>query len=198
MALASDTLDECIETDLVPALAYRFRTYESITRASGELRKHGVRINADAQPFQVLLMLWAIRPLLTREEISRDLVARRDSIDFDHGVNSPRVNRIREALGDTASNPRFVETWPSRLSLRAPVENAIPSQEDLVPDYIRTSSNGQAAIPAESGTNPRFRILASPQELPKAPTPVVQNALHPFAVHVSGLLIGACGKSCRD
>ena len=115
--------------DPQPALRYRFGLYEA-DAATSELRKQGVRIKLNAQPFQVLLMLLA-NPgqLLTREEISRDLWPDGTFIDFEHGVNSA-VNRIREALGDTASNPRFVETLARRgYRFVAPVER-IPLNED--------------------------------------------------------------------
>src|SRR5205807_329708 len=77
----------------------------------------------NAQPFQVLLMLLE-RPgeLVTREEIARGLWPDGTFVDSDHGVNSA-LNRIREALGDTASNPRFVETLARRgYRFIAPVE----------------------------------------------------------------------------
>ena len=96
-----------------PARRYRFGAFEA-DGATGELRKQGIRIRLSAQPFQVLLMLLE-RPgeLVTREEISRELWPDGTFVDYEHGVNSA-VNRIREALNDTASNPRFVETLARR------------------------------------------------------------------------------------
>jgi DNA-binding winged helix-turn-helix (wHTH) protein len=105
-----------------PVRRYRFGAFEA-DGATGELRRLGVRIKLNAQPFQVLLMLLS-RPgeLLTREEISRELWPEGTFVDFDHGVNSA-VNRIREALGDTAGSPRFVETLARRgYRFVAPVE----------------------------------------------------------------------------
>ena len=70
------------------------------------------------KPFQVLWMLLE-RPgeMLTREEISRELWPEGTFVDYEHGVNSA-VNRLRDALGDKASSPRFVETpGPARVSL---------------------------------------------------------------------------------
>ena len=92
---------------------YRFGTFEA-DAATGELRRQGLRVKLNTQPFQVLLMLLA-RPgeLLTREEISRELWPDGTFVDYEHGVNSA-VNRIREALGDTAASPRFVETLARR------------------------------------------------------------------------------------
>src|SRR4051812_8601408 len=95
--------------DAPTARRYRFGVFEA-DPGSGELRRQGIRLKLNAQPFQVLMMLLE-RPgeLLTREEISRQLWPEGTFVDYEHGVNSA-VNRIREALGDTAGNPRFIET----------------------------------------------------------------------------------------
>ncbi len=82
-------------------------------RAS-ELRKHGIRIKLQDQPLQVLAMLLE-RPgdLVTREELRTKLWPADTFVDFDHGLNSA-INKLREALGDSADNPRFIETLPRR------------------------------------------------------------------------------------
>src|SRR5690349_8261610 len=108
--------------DAATARRYRFGIFE-VDAGSGELRRQGIRVKLNAQPFQVLLMLLE-RPgeLLTREEISRQLWPEGTFVDYEHGVNSA-VNRIREALGDTAGNPRFIETLARRgYRFIAPVE----------------------------------------------------------------------------
>ena len=177
-------------TDPQPALRYRFGTFEA-DAATGELRKQGVRIKLNAQPFQVLLILLG-HPgqLLTREEISRDLWPDGTFVDSEHGVNSA-VNRIREALGDTASNPRFIETLARRgYRFVAPVER-IALNEDPSPITTEQIATAQAAIPTEPATNPRFRILASPQELPKASYPVVQTLFILLQCMYLGFYIGA-------
>ena len=115
-----------------PAPRYRFGAFEA-DAATGELRRQGIRIKLNAQPFQVLLMLLERSgDLLTREEISRNLWPDGTFVDYEHGVNSA-VNRIREALGDTAANPRFVETLARRgYRFVAPVERISPAE--LPPD----------------------------------------------------------------
>src|SRR5277367_3626468 len=92
---------------------YRFGVFEA-NAATGELRRQGIRVKLNTQPFQLLMLLLA-RPgeMLTREDITRELWPEGTFVDFDHGVNSA-VNRIREALGDKANNPRFVETVARR------------------------------------------------------------------------------------
>jgi cholera toxin transcriptional activator len=81
---------------------------------SGELRKNGVRVRLQEQPFQVLAQLLG-RPgeVVTREEL-RDRIWPVDTfVDFDHSLNTA-INKIRDALNDSASNPRFIETLARR------------------------------------------------------------------------------------
>ena len=81
---------------------------------SGELRKQGIRIKLQDQPFQVLVALIEHpRELLTREELQSRLWPPGTAVDFDRGLNKV-INRLREALGDTADNARFIETLPLR------------------------------------------------------------------------------------
>src|SRR5262249_453933 len=79
----------------------------------GELTKRGLRVRLQEQPFRVLAMLLE-KPgdLVTREEL-REKLWGRTVVDFDHGLNKA-INKIREALGDSAENPRFVETVARR------------------------------------------------------------------------------------
>src|SRR5579875_1218982 len=104
------------------ARRYRFGVFEA-DAALGELRRQGARVRLNAQPFQVLCLLLE-RPgeLLTREEIARQLWPEGTFVDYDHGVHSA-VNRIREAIGDSAGSPRFIETLARRgYRFIAPVE----------------------------------------------------------------------------
>jgi cholera toxin transcriptional activator len=120
----SDTLREEM-TNPRPQRRYRIGVFE-VDEATGELRRQGIRVKLNSQPFQVLCLLLA-RPgeLLTREEISRELWPDGTFVDYEHGVNSS-VNRIREALGDSASRPRFVETLARRgYRFVAPVERIV-------------------------------------------------------------------------
>jgi len=91
----------------------RFGTFE-VNLRSGELRKGGVRIKLHGQPFEVLAMMLE-RPgqLVTREELRLRLWPTDTFVNFDHGVNTA-INKLREALGDSADNPRFIETLPRR------------------------------------------------------------------------------------
>jgi TolB-like protein/DNA-binding winged helix-turn-helix (wHTH) protein/Flp pilus assembly protein TadD len=90
-----------------------FGIFEADLR-TGALRKRGVRIRLQEQPFQVLAVLLA-RPgeLVTRDELRGRLWNADTFVDFDHGLNKA-INKIREALGDSAASPRFVETVARR------------------------------------------------------------------------------------
>ena len=91
----------------------RFGAYEMDLR-SGELRKNGKRVRLTGQPFQVLsILLEHPGELVTREQLQRQLWPSDTFVDFDRGLNAA-INRVREALGDSAENPRFVETLPRR------------------------------------------------------------------------------------
>jgi len=89
----------------------RFGTFEVNVRA-GELRKQGVRIKLQEQPFQVLAALLG-RPgeVVTREELRSKLWPAETFVDFDHGLNAA-IKRLRDALGESAENPVFIETLP--------------------------------------------------------------------------------------
>ena len=95
--------------------------------SAGELRKSGVRIRLQEQPFQVLTFLLS-RPgdVITREEFQQKLWPADTFVDFDHSLNTA-VNKLREALGDSASSPRYIETLARRgyrflATVNAPVD----------------------------------------------------------------------------
>src|SRR6202795_3750452 len=91
----------------------RFGTFEVDLR-SRELRKQGVRVKLQEQPFHVLKVLLQ-RPgeVVTREELRLEIWQSDTFVDFDNGLNTS-INKLREALGDSADNPRYIETLPRR------------------------------------------------------------------------------------
>src|SRR5436190_19117106 len=102
----------------------RFGTFEVDLRAR-ELRKGGVRLRLQEQPFEILAMMLD-RPgeLVTREELRQRLWPAGTFVDFEHSLNAA-VKRLRAALGDEADNPRFVETLHRRgYRFIAPVESS--------------------------------------------------------------------------
>jgi DNA-binding winged helix-turn-helix (wHTH) protein len=132
----------------------RFGVFEADIR-SGELAKRGKRVRLQEQPFQLLAMLLE-RPgeLLTREELSSKLWPN-TIVDFDHGLNKA-VAKIREALGDSAENPRFIETVARRgYRFLADVTVTGEGQPQIVPQVSSPGSGTSLPGLADAGTSPR-------------------------------------------
>jgi eukaryotic-like serine/threonine-protein kinase len=101
----------------------RFGVFE-LDLDSGELRKAGSRIALQDQPFRILVRLLD-RPgrIVTREDLRQELWPADTFVDFEHGLNAA-VKRLRDALGDSAETPRFIETLPRRgYRFIAPVQS---------------------------------------------------------------------------
>jgi TolB-like protein/DNA-binding winged helix-turn-helix (wHTH) protein/Tfp pilus assembly protein PilF len=91
----------------------RFGTFE-VDLEAGELRRQGVKVKLQQQPFQILAMLLeSPGAVVTREELQKRLWPTDTFVDFDRGLNRA-TNRLRESLADEADNPRFIETLPRR------------------------------------------------------------------------------------
>lgn len=111
----------------------RFGVFE-VDLTAGELRKSGMKVRLQGQPFQVLALLLE-RPgeLITREEVQQKLWPSDTFVDFDHSLNTA-INKVREALGDSASSPRYVETL-SRRGYRfiAAIQSDPPKPVEIAP-----------------------------------------------------------------
>src|SRR5215469_7318747 len=93
--------------------ALRFDNFELDVRA-GELRKRGVRLRLQGQPLQVLAaLLNRAGDVVTREELRAQIWTADTFVDFDHSLHNA-IARLREALGDSAETPRYIETLPRR------------------------------------------------------------------------------------
>src|SRR5579863_6597726 len=91
----------------------RFGPYEADFR-SGELRKLGIRIKLQGQPFKLLaLLVDHAGDIVTREELQRDIWGPNTVVDFDHSLGTA-INKLREALCDSAESPRYIETHARR------------------------------------------------------------------------------------
>lgn len=137
----------------------RFGVFE-VDPQAGELRKSGLKIKLQDQPFQILLLLLE-HPgnVLTREELRQRLWSADTFVEFDHSLNSA-IKKLRQALGDDSDNPRFIETLPRRgYRLIVPVAGRESSSDHLVevapqarpraasaPFYYRILILGAAAI----------------------------------------------------
>jgi TolB-like protein/DNA-binding winged helix-turn-helix (wHTH) protein len=120
------------QTEIRP-LNLKFGVFEADLRA-GELTKLGKRIRLQEQPFQLLAMLLE-KPgvLVTREELHLKLWPE-TTVDFDHGLNKA-ISKIREALGDSAENPRFIETV-ARRGYRFLADVTVVGEEQASPEII--------------------------------------------------------------
>jgi cholera toxin transcriptional activator len=162
---------------------FRFGIFEA-SDTTGELRKEGIRIKLHAQPFRVLLMLLE-KPaeLVTREEMRQRLWGNETFVDFDHGLNTA-INKLREALSDSASQPRYVETVPGRgyrfiasVTLTASLgaitaadavstnRPATPIAEKSSPATMPPGRESAVQAPTPAGSS---RILTTVHELPRA------------------------------
>jgi cholera toxin transcriptional activator len=168
---------------------FRFGVFEA-DEATGELRKHGVRLKLHSQPFQLLVMLLE-RPteLVTRDEMRRRLWGEDTFVDFDHGLNSA-VNRLREALSDSAAQPRHIETVAGRgyrfiaaVTIAEPVTREVPQIRatevpSASPDIPSLALQTVPVAPATERENAPVRtILVAPDELPIAPRVMVRTLL---------------------
>jgi DNA-binding winged helix-turn-helix (wHTH) protein/Tol biopolymer transport system component len=135
----------------------RFGVYE-LDREAMELRRHGVVLRLQEQPFRVLVML-AGRPgeIVTREELQEQIWGN-TFVDFDQSLNKA-INRIREALNDDAGTPQYVETVPRRgYRFIAPVA-AIPQTETSTP--APPVSPVPAEVPPQSHHPPSRKVIAA-------------------------------------
>ena len=181
-------------TVLYSAARYRFGVFEA-DLATGELRRKGMRVKLHSQPFQVLAMLLE-RPgeMLTREQISKELWPEGTFVDYEHGVNSA-MNRLRDALGDKANSPRFIETLARRgYRFLAPVEriepggNSLPvaAQIDELPMPVLESADTTAARAGFFAG-----VLAAPEDLPRSSHAVVQTLFVLLQLMYLGFYVGA-------
>ncbi len=129
------------------AAVVSFAAFEVDLR-TGELRKHGIRVKLQDQPFKILAMLLE-HPgeLVTREQIKQALWPADTYVDFEHSVNAA-IRRLRDALGDDADSPRFIETLPRR-GYRLLVEVATPAERTGTPDTDEASPAQPATIPPQ-------------------------------------------------
>jgi DNA-binding winged helix-turn-helix (wHTH) protein len=133
----------------------RFGVFE-LDLSAGELRKSGVKLRLQGQPFQVLaLLLERAGDVVTREELRQKLWPSDTFVDFDHSLNTA-INKVREALGDSATSPRYVETL-ARRGYRF----IGPLQDLGLPDGVSSASSGGAAaelFPSPLALHPELEV----------------------------------------
>lgn len=153
----------------------RFGVFELDT-ASGELCKDGkTQPRLRDQALQILLMLLERpRDLVTREELRNLLWSSDTFVDFDHGLNTA-INQLRSALGDSAANPRFIQTLPRRgYRFIAPVE--MPPNLRETSEQNASSANIGGPVDSEGFASQlsRSSILSDAGELPFIPRRLVR------------------------
>jgi cholera toxin transcriptional activator len=151
-----------------PNGTFRFGIYEA-DPGSGELRKSGLRLRVQEQPFQVLLVLLE-RPgeVITREELRQRLWPADTFVDFDHSLNTV-INKLREALSDSAANPRFIETLARRgYRFLAPVEFVPKQGASGVPPAAPAIVDAPKMTPETASSNllSSVSVLTRPEDVP--------------------------------
>jgi TolB-like protein/DNA-binding winged helix-turn-helix (wHTH) protein/Tfp pilus assembly protein PilF len=160
-----------------PGSRFTFGVFEFDVRA-GELRKRGARVRLSGQPLQILAALVArAGDIVSRDELRQQLWPDDTFVEFDHSLNTA-VKRLREALGDDASTPRFIETIPRRgYRFVAPVERV----------------NGQERPGLRAGTESHHADRAEP---PAEPVPPSRARRVRRVLVASGLAAAAIAAVC--
>jgi TolB-like protein/DNA-binding winged helix-turn-helix (wHTH) protein/Tfp pilus assembly protein PilF len=159
----------------------RFGVYKVDVRA-GEITKHDTRIRLQDRPFQILVaLLNHPGEVVTREELRQQLWADGTFVDFDHSISSA-INKLRTALGDTAANPKFIDTVGRRgyrfiypietIETPAKTPAPIPSPAPIVPiaraQHLRSIPWLwiAVALAVVIGAGAAYRLLAPPTDAP--------------------------------
>jgi DNA-binding winged helix-turn-helix (wHTH) protein len=148
---------------LMPSvLKYRFGPFEADVKAA-ELYRGGTRLRLQMQPFQVLMaLLERPRDVVTREELRQRLWPEDTFVDFDHGLNTAMA-KLRDVLGDSAGNPRYIETIAKRgYRFLGDVEAVAPADTAPVVPPAATPVAAPSVVGEEA-------IVPSPPTLPNVP-----------------------------
>ncbi len=166
---------------------YRFGLFELET-LTGDLYRDGLahpRLPGQALELLVLLLE---RPgeLVTREELRKKLWSSDTFVDYDHGLNAA-VNKLREALGDSADSPRFIQTLPRKgYRFIAPVQPSLQSKEPALTEADPQAD--QTLLKTHSG---RTLLLSDSRELPPMPGETVRVLFSLVQVLYLGMYISA-------
>ena len=124
----------------------RFGVFE-LDLAAGELRKRGRKVRLQEQPFQVLAsLIQKAGEVVSREELRQTLWPSDTFVDFDHSLNTA-INKVREALGDSATSPHYIETLARRgYRFIAAVETGAPSNANSTPHPAESAERTASPI----------------------------------------------------
>lgn len=148
-------------------LKYRFDQFEADVNAL-ELTRNGSRLRLQMQPFQVLVaLLERPREVVTRDELRQRLWPDDTFVDFDHGLNTAMV-KLRDALGDSAGNPRYIETIAKRgYRFLGEVQIVADPPAAPTPEIVPTPVPPVAPTPAQAGA-PAIAESSEAGDLPRA------------------------------
>jgi cholera toxin transcriptional activator len=157
--------------DNFPGRIARFGVFE-LDLAAGQLRKNGAMLRLQEQPFQVLaLLLERAGDVVTREELRQKLWPADTFVDFDHSLNTA-VNKLREALGDSASSPRYIETLARRgYRFIAPVGAGVET------DHVGTGAFASLPRAKSRGSAERSEASAALTLHPELEVPIPRRGL---------------------
>jgi Tol biopolymer transport system component/DNA-binding winged helix-turn-helix (wHTH) protein len=146
------------------APVFRFGVFEA-DPVSGELRKRGLRIKLQEQPFRILIaLLDQAGEVVSREEICRKLWPPDTFVDFEGGLGTA-IKKLRQALGDDAEIPRYVETLPKRgYRFIAAVEKPVSQAAQVIADTPRASDERSEAVSTLALEAPGIKIPASKEQ----------------------------------
>jgi DNA-binding winged helix-turn-helix (wHTH) protein/Tfp pilus assembly protein PilF len=158
----------------------RFGAFE-VDLYLGQVHKHGIRLKLQDQPFQVLaLLLEHPGDLITREEFRQKLWPADTFVDFDTGLNSA-IKKLRDGLGDSAEEPRYIQTLPRR------------GYRFIAPVAAHAQGTLQREVPAERGTAVRPALEATDSSgivaSPPVTAPAVRAARSGWAWAALGVLL---------
>ena len=160
-----------MKTTLAMPKRVRFGVYEVDLRSS-ELRKQGRKVKLQEQPFRILALLLERRgEVVTREELRKRLWSDDTFVDFDHSLNTA-VMRLRESLGDSSDNPRFIETLPRHgYRFIAPLEEVVTERDQEAGSEVsvsEASASMEALRPVEGSVLIPSSLLAGRPLEPKS------------------------------
>jgi TolB-like protein/DNA-binding winged helix-turn-helix (wHTH) protein/Flp pilus assembly protein TadD len=160
-----------------PSLIFRFGPFEAKPRTQ-ELSKNGTPLRLRGQPFAILeLLLNRAGEVVTREEIKQKLWPADTFVDFEHGLNTS-IKKLRQALCDSATEPRYIETIP-RLGYRfiAPVEATVEPKAKKPTAVVETAAEEGSPDPLSlaGAGRPRLHLFLAPAVVVLAATALVFN-----------------------
>ncbi len=172
---------------------FRFGVFE-LDGSSGELRREGKELpRLRDQALQILLtLLERPRTIVTREELHRRLWPSDTFVDFDHGLNTA-INHLRNALGDSAANPRFIQTLPRRgYRFIAPLE--IAPHAAATPEKPGGSLRGTSGAGEPTAQPASASILSSAHELPRISSGIVRILFSLIQVMYLGFYVASLAR----